>query len=137
MAMFLLLDKNAGLTTVVKSKTHILIGKLLYFVIEVGRAIFGGGIGTFNVIVFTKMFGMDMITTNAVKRAVTFVPLVVAAIIFIVNDLIIWNYGIALFLGSLIGSHAGAHIAIKKGNKFAKDVLIIAAIVMGLILLFN
>lgn len=52
-----------------------------------------------------------------------------ATIIFMFNGLVDYQLGVTLFLGMLLGGYVGAHMAIKKGNKFIKMILAIVVLV--------
>jgi len=53
---------------------------------------------------------------------------IIAAITFTIKGVVNYQYGIPLFIGSIIGGYFGAHIAIKKGEKLLKIITIILSI---------
>ena len=56
--------------------------------------------------------------------------------IYVHNDLIVWDQGIALLLGTIIGGYVGALLAIQKGNLFVKRLFLLVVVLMVVSLLF-
>ncbi len=131
-ALQLLFDRNAGLTTRTTSALQKNIGYILFFIIDTLRAAIGSGIGTLNLIVMMSLFGLEAVPANAIKRFITFPALVINLIILIPNGLIDWHHGIAMLIGTSIGGYAGAHIAIARGNVFVKRVFLITVIILAI-----
>ena len=131
-----LLDKESGLRRREVSKASKTIGGLIYSLIDVLRASIGSGISTINMAVLMKFFGLDAVTANAVKRVVTFPALLISMSIYVHNDLIVWDQGIALLLGTIIGGYVGALLAIQKGNLFVKRLFLLVVVLMVVSLLF-
>ncbi|MBP6041992.1 sulfite exporter TauE/SafE family protein [Candidatus Saccharibacteria bacterium] len=129
-------DTESGLVRREVSNRSKTFGGLIYTIIEILRAMIGSGISTINMAVLMKFFGLDAITANAVKRVVTFPALLISMAIYVYNDLIVWDQGIALLLGTIIGGYIGALLAIKKGNLFVKRLFLLVVVLMVVSLLF-
>ncbi len=125
------LKKDFGLENKATSNNHKIIGYVLYFLISIIASFFGGfGAILISIVVF--FFGLPMIEANATELVSFTVFSVVSVVIFMANGIIDYQIGIPLFVGMLIGGYLGAHIAVKKGNKWVKAffgiVVVISAI---------
>lgn len=131
-ALQLLFDRKAGLTTRQTSPLQTKIGYVLFYFIDTLRSAIGSGIGTLNVAVMMSLFGLEAVPANAIKRFITFPALVINLIILIPNGLINWQHGIALLAGTALGGYAGAHIAIARGNLFVKRAFLVTVIILAI-----
>jgi uncharacterized membrane protein YfcA len=136
MVTVMFFDKDSGLVSRKTSLKSTIIGGFTYSFIDTIRAMVGSGVSTINMAVLMKFFGLDAVTANAVKRVVTFPALLISMAIYTYKDLIIWDQGIALLLGTVIGGYVGAGLAIKKGNLFVKRLFLVGVGLMGVSLLF-
>ncbi len=123
--------KDFGLENKSTSKNYKIFGYILYFLISIIASFFGGfGAILISIVVF--FFGLPMIEANATELVSFTIFSVVSVIIFMINGIIDYQIGIPLFIGMLIGGYLGAHVAVKKGNKWVKAffgiVVIISAI---------
>ena len=74
----------------------------------------------------------DLISANATKLLITMIYSVVAVGILAYHGKIFWHYAPALIVGGCLGSYVSCHLAIKKGEGFAK-VLLLIAVVMSVV----
>jgi len=115
-----------------------LIGGFVLFFIGILNGSLTSGTGLFVTLWLVRWFGLDY------KTAVSYTLILVglfwngsgAITLGILGD-IAWSWLPALILGSLLGGYIGAHLAIKKGNKWIKIVYEIITIAVGLSLLLN
>ncbi len=56
---------------------------------------------------------------------------------FGVNGLINWQYAFMLFVGMTIGSYVGAHYAIKIGDKWMRNILLIVIFALAVKLILG
>src|SRR3989338_572091 len=61
---------------------------------------------------------------------------IASTIIFALNGLINYQLGILLFTSMSIGSYIGSHVAIKKGDKWIKNLFVLLVCFIGIKLLF-
>ncbi|MFA6096067.1 MAG: sulfite exporter TauE/SafE family protein [Candidatus Paceibacterota bacterium] len=125
------LKKDFGLENKTTSRNYKIVGYILYFLISIIASFFGGfGAILISIVVF--FFGLPMIEANATELVSFTIFSVASVIIFMANGIIDYQIGIPLFIGMLIGGYLGAHIAVKKGNRWVKaffsTVVIISAI---------
>jgi len=96
------------------------------------------GTGLFVTLWLVRWFGLDY------KRAVAYVMVLVGlfwnstgAITVSLQQPPAWHWLPALFVGAIIGSYAGTHLALKHGNQLVKRAFEILTIVVGLKLILD
>ena len=97
------------------------IGGLILFVIGALNGSLTSGTGLFVTLWLVRWFGLDYKT--AVSYTLILVGLFwngIGALTLGIQSSIAWDWLPALILGSLLGGYIGAHLAIKKGNKWIK-----------------
>ncbi len=78
------------------------------------------GVGYLMVFVLVIVSRYNLLTANALKIFLTLTLNIIALIIFIYYDLILWRIGIVLSLGAVVGSLLGAKITITGGERFIR-----------------
>lgn len=132
----ILFSKNLGLETKHKSTRSKSVGYVVLFIISIiGSAI--SGITTAYLIVMMAFFGMTAINAAIAKRSIQLVAQTISLIIFASAGFIDYKLGIIALITSIIGSYIGAHIAIKKGNKFVINIFAILCIILALQLILK
>jgi len=132
----LFLKKEIGLERKTVTKKRRTLGFFIYFLIMVFGGFFGGGGGTLAIYTLTILFGLTIIEANATDIIPWFFMSLFALIIFMMNGIVNYQYGIVLFFGMILGSYIGAHTAVKKGNKWVKLVFAVVVIASAVKLLF-
>jgi len=134
------LQPNLGQTpsTLHRDYTGYIIGGIVLFFIGILNGSLTSGTGLFVTLWLVRWFGLDY------KTAVSYTLILVGlfwngsgAITLGVLGEIAWPWLPSLILGSLLGGYIGAHLAIKKGNKWIKIVYEIITITVGISLLLN
>ncbi len=74
----------------------------------------------------------DLLSANATKLLITMVYSFVAVAILAYHGKVYWHYAPALVVGGCLGSYVSCHLAIKKGEKFAK-ILLLFAVAMSVV----
>lgn len=133
----LLYIRNMGQETVIKSKMSRNAGYLLMFIFLILQVMFGSGIASIQMIILMGMFGMTALTASATRRAMQLIVAVVSLAIFIVGGIVDYKYGLSVFVTSLAGGFIGAHIAIKKGNKFVVNLFALVSALLALELILG
>jgi uncharacterized membrane protein YfcA len=123
--LLMFFNKDIGLQNREVPARRKIMGYLLYFLVLIWQAFFGGGTATMYFFVMMYFFGMSINRANATVKIPGLFLGLVTLIIFINNDMINWAYGLAMFFGMLIGGYIGIHIALKKGNAWVKTLFII------------
>ncbi len=100
------------------------------FVLGIYDGFFGPGMGTFLIIAFYSILGMNMVNASAVAKIVNFASGAGALVMFLKAGQVIIAIGIPLLIANVLGSYIGSKMAIKNGQAFVKKILIIVFIVM-------
>lgn len=133
---FVFLKRDIGVERNVVTKTKMVLGSIVYLLIQIFTGFFGAGTGPF--IFYTLMigFGLTIIESVATQLIPLFVLSVSSVVIFALNGLIDYQLGIALLAGMSIGGYIGAHVALKKGAAWVKGLFIILVVIASTKLLF-
>jgi uncharacterized protein len=98
---------------------------------------FGGGLSALVNVVLMGMLGMTATEANMTKRWSQLILLFTVVLGLLSSGLIVWQLLLVSIPTALIGGYIGGHIAVKKGNQFAMNVLIILMLVSALALIFT
>lgn len=98
---------------------------------------FGPGTGTFFTLSYCKMRAFNLIQATAHAKLMNFTTNIVSLLIFILSDQIIWQIGLAMALGQIIGARIGAATAIKQGTNFIRYMTVAVCIAMSVSLLLK
>lgn len=133
----LLYLRDAGLTTRHRPNWVKVLGvPVLAFCVFLQVSI-GSGIGSLQMVVFIGMFGMTALVANATRRAMQLTVSIISLVIFISVGLVDYKFGAIGLVTALGGGFTGAHIAVKKGNKFIVNLFAIVSVLMALELIFG
>jgi uncharacterized membrane protein YfcA len=97
----------------------------LFFFVGVYGGFIQAGVGILLLASLTLAAGQDLVRSNAVKNLIVLVFTVPALLVFVFNDQVDWVLGALLAIGNAAGAWAGAHLAVAKGAKFVRWVLIV------------
>lgn len=113
------------------------IGLVLLAFCVLLQAALGTGIGSLQIVVLISCFGMTTLVASATRRAMQLTVAVISLAIFMYTGLIDYQFGIAGFVSALFGGYIGAHIAIKKGNRFVTNLFAAVSFVLAIQLLLG
>ncbi len=128
--------KGIGVQRSKIKKQKIIIGLLLYFLVQIFTGFFGGGTGILIFYILMIFFGLTIIEANATNTIPWMVLSISSVIIFAYNGIIDYRIGIVLLMGMAAGGYIGAHVGIKKGNLWVKRLFVLLVVVSGIKLLF-
>jgi uncharacterized membrane protein YfcA len=119
---FTLLKPEIGIekTKHVIKKHEYLIGAVLSFFIGIYAGFYGGATGTFVSYVLILLYGQTFLESAATRKTITVLPSLLATTVFAFAGVIMYSFGIALFVGNFIGSYIGAHYSDRIGNVWIK-----------------
>lgn len=83
---------------------------------------FGPGTGSFWTAAFVILLGFNMTRAAGFTRIMNFTSNIVALLIFILGNKVIYSAGLCMAAGQVIGAFAGSRLAIKKGAGFIRPV---------------
>lgn len=129
--------RNMGLERKERPMHIKIIGSVLLAIGIILQAALGSGIGSLQLVVLIACFGMTALTASATRRAIQLVVATVSLIVFITAGLVDFKVGAVGLVTSFAGGYMGAHIAVKKGNKFILNLFAITSAILALQLLFG
>ena len=99
-----------------------------------GIGLYGGavqaGVGLILLLVLARS-GKDLVKANAIKTIVILVVTLIAVPVFLANDQIRWIPALVLSLGMGAGGYIGAGLAVDKGERLIRPVLIVVVLVLA------
>ena len=91
---------------------------------------YGPGTGSFLIIAFTTLAGMDVVHANAQTKAINMTSNVTALVIFLIHGQVILPLGLAAAVFNMAGNYIGSSLAIKNGAKITRPVIIFVLILL-------
>lgn len=93
---------------------------------------FGPGTGTILIMLFTWVCGMDMVSASGCAKLVNLSSNTAALISFLVGGCVLLPLALPATLCSLLGGYIGANLALKKGAKFIRYIMLaVLALLIG------
>lgn len=99
-----------------------------------GSVLFTSTFSLLTALALPFFFGTSTLESASIRRVMALVQMIVLATIL--HEHIVWNYTLATVTGGMLGSYIGTHIAVNKGEEFARSALLVLAVVSALALLF-
>lgn len=112
--------KKAHATKVTKT-----VGLTLLAIVLFVQGILSSGVGALTSAIFILFFGMTPLEANVMKRKTSLILTTVMPIALLATGLINFTYGLCGIAGGLCGGYLGSHVAIKKGENFARYALLV------------
>ncbi|MCW8850352.1 MAG: sulfite exporter TauE/SafE family protein [Melioribacteraceae bacterium] len=95
------------------------------------------GIGFLLMLSLHHILHLSLLYVNLHKVFIVMIYTIPALIVFIITDNVNWLFGLSLASGTAVGAWWSAKLAVKKGEKVIKGVLIVAILIMSYKLFFN
>lgn len=102
------------------------------FVVGIYDGFYGPGTGTFLIIAFTIFARMSLRSANAQAKVINLTTNITSLTIFILNGQVIFPLGIAAALCNMAGNYVGSGLALNKGSRITRPVIVL---VLGLLFL--
>ncbi|MBP6880115.1 sulfite exporter TauE/SafE family protein [Candidatus Saccharibacteria bacterium] len=135
--IMILFNPKIGLTETTKSKMINSIGYIVFLVLSLIGGLIGAGAGTIFIFMNSFFFGKTLLVAQATNMPSWLGLSLVASIVFASNNLVNIPLAIALLCGMSIGGYIGARLAILKGNKFIKKLMIVMLIIVAIQILLS
>lgn len=84
----------------------------------------GPGTGTFLVVAFTALLGMDFVDASATSKIINACTNLGALLVFAAQGHVLWAVGLGMAVANAVGAQLGARMAIKRGAGFVRVVLL-------------
>lgn len=101
------------------------------------KGVFSGGLGTLVNIVLMGMLGMTATEANITKRWSQLILNITIVLGVVFSGLIVWYVLLVIVPATIVGGYIGGKIAVKKGNKFIMDTMIVLIVVSAVFLIFG
>lgn len=98
---------------------------------------FGPGTGTFLTLFFYTFLGMNLVNSSAISRVINLSSGIGSFITFAMAGKILYLLGLPLIVGSVTGGFIGSKMAMTKGQKFIKYMIIVVFIILFASLLYK
>jgi hypothetical protein len=129
--------KSMGLQRKSRSKPVKIIGTILIGVSNVFQTVLSTGISIVQMTILMSFFGMTALSASATRRAMQLTSALVSLTIFIPAGLINYRFGVVSLVTALGGGYIGAHLAVKKGNKFVVNMMAVTSATLALYLILG
>ncbi len=90
------------------------------------------GVGFLLMAVFFHLARLDLLTTTVHKIAVILLFTIPALLMFVILDKVDWGLGLTLATGNTVGALIAAKMAVRRGEKIIRIVLVVAVLIMAL-----
>ncbi|MGC9771205.1 TSUP family transporter [Fervidobacterium islandicum] len=108
----------------------ILISGLIGLTIGMYDGFFGPGTGTFLIILYVSVLSLEHISASGTAKIVNLASNVGALLTFIVGGKVMYSIGLPAALFGIAGNWIGSGLALKKGAKIIKPVMIVVLIIL-------
>ena len=123
-------SKNAD-----RIKKHVMKSWFIYpamFLIGFYGGFIQVGVGFILMAALTHLLNLDLVRVNMHKVFIIFIYTIPAMLIFAFTGNVNWFYGLSLAAGNAFGAWWSAKIAVKKGEKVVRIILIVAMLFMSI-----
>lgn len=129
-AIYTYVKKNFGQHTVNthSAKKKIAYSVLISMVIGFYDGFIGPGAGSFLVLAFITLMGVDFLHASANAKMVNIATNSGSIIFFLIKGSIIWSIAIPMAICNALGGRLGAKLAINKGNRFIRIFFLVVVI---------
>jgi len=107
----------------------------IFFLIGIYGGFIQAGVGIFLLSGLVLGAGYELVRANAVKNLIVMVTTLFALIVFVAHGQVSWIPGLVLAIGNMLGAWVAARVAVEKGAKLVRWILIAVIAVSATILL--
>ncbi|MBB4347826.1 MULTISPECIES: TSUP family transporter [Rhizobiaceae] len=93
--------------------------------------LFGPGAGSFYMLGFVLLAGFGMLKATAHTKLINFGSNFGSFLVFVATGSILWKVGLLMGVGQFIGAQIGSGLAMKKGAKIIKPLLVLSCLVLA------
>ena len=94
------------------------------------NGLIGPGTGTLLVFAFVSIIGFDFLKASAISKVVNVAGDISSWIILFSKGMVFWPAAIPLVISNVIGSYMGSRMAILRGSKFIRVVLLVVVVLL-------
>lgn len=118
---------DAGKVTVLRhgARKHLAIAVVTGLTVGFYDGALGPGTGSFFVFALVGMLGYDFLEASAKARLANWTTNVASLLVFLPQGAIMWQLGLMMGAGNLVGGYLGARTAVAKGSTFVRLVFLV------------
>ena len=131
------LFRNEGKHAAVADRRTLAVCIAAAFVIGMYDGFYGPGTGTFLIIAFTVFARMTVESANAQAKVINLTTNITSLAVFLLNGQVLFPLGLAGALCNMAGNWVGSGLAITKGAKIARPVILLVLLLLLAKILFN
>ena len=139
--VFLLFNRNFGKEDAIKKdyseKSLFIRAITIGLIIGVYDGFFGPGTGTFLVIAFTAFMGMSLTNATGNAKVVNLASSSAALVTYIIGGKVMYSVAIPAAICNVLGSYIGSSLAVKKGSKFIRPLIIFSIALLMIKIIFD
>ncbi|MEP1933044.1 MAG: TSUP family transporter [Roseibium sp.] len=117
--------------------TPMLFGATIVPMIGFYDGIFGPGTGSFFMLSFLALAGLNLLKATAQTKVLNFASNGGAFLVFLAHGAVLWKIGLLMGVGQFIGAQVGSRLAMKNGSAIIRPLLVISCIAMALKLILD
>ena len=95
------------------------------FLIGVYDGLYGPGTGSFLIIAFTVFAKMGLTAANAQTKVINLTTNITSLVVFLMSGQVVILLGIAAAVCNMAGNYIGAGLAMEKGSKIVRPVILV------------
>lgn len=107
------------------------------FIVGGYDGIAGPGTGTFAIIAFSTIMHYDLLTAGGNAKILNLASNLAALVTFLLQGLVIFKIAIPCAIASIVGTQIGSHMALKRGAKFIRPMMLVVVTLMMIKVLFD
>ena len=117
-------------TTVIDRRVYI-VASLASFIIGIYDGFYGPGTGTFLIIALTVFGRLAPKKSNAQAKIINLTTNLTSLVVFIMGGQVVWTLGIAAALSNMAGGYIGSVLALSKGEKIIRPVILVVLVLLA------
>jgi len=108
-----------------------ILATLLALCVGAYDGFFGPGTGTFLIVGFVGLLGMEMARASANAKVINFASNLAAVILFAAQGLILWQVALPMAAAQFAGGVAGSQLAVRGGDGLVRRVVLLVVLVLA------
>jgi hypothetical protein len=133
---FILVNNKLGIKKRKVSKSSIILGLILFFILSINGTIVSAGGASMKLLILIYLLGFNFLEGYATTIPSHVFSSGIPAIAFLFLGYVNIPFAIFLTIGGIIGAYFGSKTAIKKGNKWLKGLFAIVVLISIIKILF-
>ena len=131
------LFRDDGRHTAVVDRRTLIVCVVSAFIIGMYDGFYGPGTGTFLIISFTVFARMTVGSANAQAKVINLTSNITSLVVFLLNGQVLIPLGLAAAVCNMAGNWVGSGLAISKGTKIVRPVILLVLVLLLCKILFN